>query len=548
MRVMLLLALGLLALAALPAGAQSAEGVEYGVEIDKKARGDLRDGKRFVTIQFRVRRLRDSQLVTSVGKEEVLVEEDGQRVRELEVDLPRAKKLTTVLALDVSGSMARQNKMEEAKKAALLFLDRLDPRADVGLILFDHRILVAERPAGAADPAKLRQHRERLRQFIRNAKPQGGTAYLDATVEAVKMLKGVKGRRVVVLMTDGVDMSSTKTLPETIKAATVGEVPVYTLGIGEPGKNDKVTTVLVLDRSGSMAEKASDDDNKSKIDALQEAAERFVDLMARRHGARTTLLAFSDTIDKPEPFTRDRDDLRRRIAGLKANGGTLLYDATFAGVETLEAGGAEGKRAVVVLTDGVDEAPGSRRSDQAVIDRAKELKVPLYMLGLGRPQEINEKVMKRMAAETGGEYYYAGSQKKLIEVFENLSIDLHDDGIDEKSLRELAEQTGGTYRHVRKIEELRFIYEQLADELQSTYTVTYPSRRQRLDGTARGIDVKLVRDGKLISTVGTVDDVVRGVAVPQADAMVYLAFLALLGVLLAVPAGLRRLYRVYGGT
>jgi VWFA-related protein len=355
----------------------------------------------------------------------------------------------------------------------------------------------------------------------------------------------------VVLMTDGMDTNSKTTLREAVAAAVTAEVPVYTLGIGEPGKNDPVTTVLVLDRSGSMLGKADDADEASKITALKRAAGRFVDLM--RPGARTTLLPFSSKIDRPESFTADKGALKKRVAALKAYGGTLLYDATYAGVETLvaaeelEGKKAVGKKAVVVMTDGKDEAPGSRRDDEAVIQRAKEEGIPLYFLGLGRREEIAEDVMKKMAKATGGDYYHAGTAEKLRELFESLSIELHDDGIDEKSLRALADETGGTYTHVSKVEELKFIYEKLADELQTTYKVTFASRRSSHDGTARGIDVSVVRRGVRVSSVGKVDDVARGIVVPQMSAAVYLGCLVLLGALLAFPGLLRRLSRGAGG-
>jgi VWFA-related protein len=536
---LLVAGLGLFTLVMMPGGgplpsavAQEAAPVEYGIEIDKNASSEIRDQKRFVTVDFRLRRLQDKVLITDIPKDEIVVEEDGVRVAELDIAPPRAQKLTVVLAMDISGSMARHGKMEAARQAALLFLDKLDSRAGAGLITFDHQIRVAEKPGNAPD------HRDRLRQLVQSAQPQGGTAYLNATVEAVKMLQGLDGRKVVVLMTDGVDMNSKVTLKEAIEAAQTAEVPVYTLGIGEPGRNDPVTTVLVLDRSGSMMGKADDGDAMRKIDALKGAASRFVELM--RPGAKTTLLPFSSQIDRPEAFTDKKEDLKQRIQGLKAQGGTLLYDATYAGVEALVAERLPGKKAVVVLTDGKDESPGSRRSDQAVIERAKEAGIPLYMLGLGRRHEIAEDVMKSMAKATGGDYYHAGSEHKLLEVFENLSIELHDDGIDEESLRSLADKTGGRYTHVSKIGELRFIYEKLADDLQKTYRVTFPSRRSTHDGTARGIDVKVMRGGRLLSTVGSVDDVARGVVVPQMDLAVYLGFLTGLCLLLAVPGLLRR--------
>src|SRR5262245_13658117 len=272
-----------------------------------------------------------------------------------------------------------------------------------------------------------------------------------------------------------------------------------------------------------MLDKADDGDRRSKLDALKRAATRFVDLM--RPNAKTTVLSFSDKVDSTEPFTNDRATLKGRINRLVGFGGTALYDATCAGAESLMAYDPPGRKAVLVLTDGRDESTGSRRSDDAVIERAREVKVPLYMLGLGRPDEINEPVMKKMAKETGGAYFHAGTEQKLLELFEDLSVRLHDDGIDEASLRKLAEETGGKYTHVKNIGDLQLIYERLADELQSTYEVTFKSRRTDHDGTARTIAVKVIRGGEVISEGGEASVVARGIVVPQMDYAVYLVFL-----------------------
>ena len=121
-----------------------------------------------------------------------------------------------------------------------------------------------------------------------------------------------------------------------------------------------------------------------------------------RPTAETTLLPFSSDIEKPQPFSTNKRR-EEQIMQLEPEGGTLLYDATFYGVETLAAARRPGKKAVVVLTDGVDESPGSRRTDEDVIEAAKAAGVPLYMLGLGRAGEINEPVMKKMAGATGGD-------------------------------------------------------------------------------------------------------------------------------------------------
>jgi VWFA-related protein len=493
----------------------------------------------YVTLQFKIVRP-DGQLADDVNPEEIRVEEDHRRVTDLKVQAPSAlETLTTILAIDISGSMTEHGKMDEAKRAAERFLDRLHGRADCGLILFDHELRVREPPAG--EPQQFVKHRDRLREFIRNARPGGGTAYLDATAKALAMLRGTKGRKAVVLLTDGVDLNSQRTPAEIIHLSQAAGVPVYTVGVGEPGKNEPVTTVLVLDHSDSMREPAETGSRISKINALHRAASRFVDLM--RPGARTTLMPFNHIIETPRPFTTDKVALKKRLQQLTPHGGTLLYDATYEAVQTLEAARPDGKKAIVVLTDGVDESPGSRHRVGEVIQRAREAGIPLHMLGLGRPGDLDEEVMKSMASETGGTYHHARNEQVLFEIFENLSIQLHDDGIDEAALRRLAEDTGGRYFHAKDLGQLQFIYEGLAEELQTTYTVTFPSLRQDYDGTSRDINISVWRKGAPVSTVLQEGYNVPGVVVPEMEPGVYLILLAVLGGLLFVPAALRRFSR-----
>ena len=58
---------------------------------------------------------------------------------------------------------------------------------------------------------------------------------------------------------------------------------------------------------------------------------------------------------------------------------------------------------------------------------------------------------------------------------------------------------GGKYIHVSEIDKLSFFYEKLAEELQQTYRVTFESNRASSDGTASGLDIKIVRDGQVLA-------------------------------------------------
>jgi VWFA-related protein len=541
------LALVCLLLVSFPAATQSPEGIAYRVEIlpgGVQTFYRTEKGKRtlHVSAQFRLTGKQDGKVVTDVARENIVVKEDGKPVASVEIFPPAIQNLTTVLAIDTSGSMKSkphggESKMEEARKAANTFLDRLDPRADTGLILFNHELHTIEALAG--DPNRMAAHRQRLRQRIASAVPRGGTAYLDATARAVEMLRNTRGRRAVLVLTDGQDMNSSRTLAQVIEQAQIAEVPVYTLGIGEPGKSEQVSSVLVLDHSGSMRDRASSSDQLRKIEALHQAASRFVDLI--RPNAQTTLLPFSSEVESPRPFSQDKEFLKRQIRDLKPSGRTKLYDAAFAGIETLVAENPRGRKAVVILTDGRDV--DSRRRPEAVIHRAQEAGIPLYTLGFGRPDDVQEDILREMAEQTGGTYHHADTQQRLFEIFEDLSIQLHDDGIDEEGLKKLANETGGKYFPARDVSKLQLLYAQLAEELQTTYTVIFPSWRSKDDGTARKVDISVERNGVRVSEVASADYVRPGLVVSEMSLWVYLPLLVILLGLIALPEGLRRLTR-----
>jgi VWFA-related protein len=531
-----------------PVSAQKADPLLYKVVKEGHVTQNTRErnGKPslVITIQFTIEEVATGHAATDIAKDEIIVEEDHRRVADLEIYQPRSlDPLTVVLVMDTSGSMAMDNKLTEAKRAARLLLDTLHENVDCGLILFDHQLRVVEPPAGSRE--RFVAHRQRLRQHIDAAQAIGGTAYLDATAKAVELLRGVHGRKAILLVTDGIDLNSTATLDDVKKLARAADVRVYTLGVGEPGQGTPVTTVLVLDTSGSMRQPADSNSKIPKIVALRQAAGRFVQLM--RPGARTELLPFNTDAKRPDNFnfTDNKQELKKRIERLRANGETALFDAIFNAVETLVAADVKGKRAIIALTDGIDNR--SRRRVDEAIEYARKSKIAVHMLGLGRPRELDQPVMERIAKETGGQYHHASNEEKLVQIFEDLSIELHDDGFDHDSLVDLASATGGRFYHARNARDLQLHYRELSEVLQSTYTVTFPSQRPSHDGTSRGIDIYVVRQGKPVSSVASFDYQVHGVVVPKMDRSIYLGLLGFLGILLVLPGGVRRLYRFYGG-
>lgn len=501
----------------------------------------------FINVRFTITLEGSAKLEDLAGADYKLkIEEDGHFMAERDVPRPKAvENLSAVLALDTSGSMKERNRMVQAKSAAQEFLKRLPGRADCGLILFDHEIRQPVLPP-AAD-------RGGLLQQIMAVEPRGGTAYLDAAFHGIGMLAKVSSGRekAVVVMTDGVDLNSQTPLGLVISEALKNKVRIYTIGIGEPGKQERVNTVLVLDRSGSMKPPADELDIVSKIQALHRAGKRFVEIMPSTGFA--TIIPFSTEVGRPKAFRNDRAELIKLIEELEPGGETALFDAVYAAIGTLEADGSPGKRAVVAMTDGVDNS--SRRRVEEVIERANEARIPLYLLGFGREGELDQKTMQRMAAATNGRYYHAKNQQALLDIFENLSIELHDDGIDELALKKLAGDTGGFYYPAKDVNQLKLILEQVSEQItQKRYDVTFKSRRQVNDGTARNVALKLVRRGEVVSNPaggkieGTEQVVttakggyqVHGVVVAELNHLVYLGILLVICLLIALPAMLSR--------
>jgi Ca-activated chloride channel family protein len=262
------------------------------------------------------------------------------------------------------------------------------------------------------------------------------------------------------------------------------------------GAAGPISTVLVIDRSGSM-------DENDKIDGAQDAARAFVEQM--RPGDQTELITFNQTARVAERFTGSQDELLRAIDDIDADGGTALYDSMIAGVDALK--NVSGRRALLLLTDGQDcresaicpDEYGSRRSLDQAVAYAEQQGQPVYVIGLG-DRDSDEQ-----------------------------------DGIDEGVLRTIAQGTSGEYFYAPSGDQLAELYRTLSAGLQQEYTLTYRSPRPFYDGTRR--DIRVSVGGGPAATGGYVE---RHLIDVRSDPRVgLLLLLPVLGALLA-PTLLRR--------
>ncbi len=133
------------------------------------------------------------------------------------------KPFTVAIMIDVSPSTAY--KIEEIQRAAMAFVDQLQPQDSVIVIEFDQRVNVL---------AKATNDREKIRNAIRKARFGGGTSLYNAVDQTLKKQLGkISGRKAIVLFTDGVDTTSDlslfrgRTFDSTIKDAEESDVMIF---------------------------------------------------------------------------------------------------------------------------------------------------------------------------------------------------------------------------------------------------------------------------------------------------------------------------------
>jgi hypothetical protein len=155
-----------------------------------------------------------------------------------------------------------------------------------------------------------------------------------------------------------------------------------------------VSVILALDSSGSM---------RTAAQTVIDAAKGFVS--AIRPKDALGVLMFADKSTLMQDLSLKREPAIEAIGQYKAIGGTALYDALGIPFERLKT--VEGRRAVVVVTDGRDEnnpgtAPGSVRTLDDVMRLQKESGAIVYAVGVGA------KVDSRAPRTTGARVGRAG--------------------------------------------------------------------------------------------------------------------------------------------
>jgi Ca-activated chloride channel family protein len=188
------------------------------------------------------------------------------------------------------------------------------------------------------------------------------------------------------------------------------DTSVVELDTFERDDSAPVSFAFLLDTSGSMQV-------ANKIETAKNAIRSII--RARKPGDDFALFAFSEGgVRLVADFSADPSRLLRDLYGLEASGKTALFDAV-AATPSKMVKGKNGKRAMVLLTDGVDNASEMNAARMAEI--LQQVSVPVYTVGLknGSFGRISDKVgeqlsvdnLKMLATSSGGKMFLLSGEE-----------------------------------------------------------------------------------------------------------------------------------------
>jgi len=229
---------------------------------DEGAQDDqpLKLGTQLVTVPFNVTD-RTNRYVNDLSKADLEVLEDNKPQEVFSFERQTELAITIAMLIDISGSEEYSLPMEKA--AGRRFFERvLRPRKDLGAVVtFEGEATLIQGLTG--DAPKLQRALDEIRIAVPAASVRGvggtppingdsragSTAIWDAVYSvSTDLLHREAGRRVIILITDGMDTSSTVKFRDAIQRTWRSEVIVYAIGIGDPafgvstGDLKKITT------------------------------------------------------------------------------------------------------------------------------------------------------------------------------------------------------------------------------------------------------------------------------------------------------------------
>jgi len=166
---------------------------------------------------------KDGNLVTDLTRDDFKIYENNveQKVLDFHVE---DRPIKMAILIDTSGSMV--DKIDEVHEAAGAFVENLREIDEALVIDFDENVFLIQ---------DLTMDVEALQEAILSTEPLGGTALYDALHAAYRKIGTFKGRKVIVVLSDGADTVSQFGFKRVLQEARTNSTMIYSIGLGIEG-------------------------------------------------------------------------------------------------------------------------------------------------------------------------------------------------------------------------------------------------------------------------------------------------------------------------
>ena len=255
-----------------------------------------------------------------------------------------------------------------------------------------------------------------------------------------------RGRATIIVSTTG-SRKAPRTLrywlrhtPIVLRIAALAAIIIALARPVEVNHEEETTTegidiVIAMDISGSMLAR---DFTPDRLSAAKQLATEFV---AERTGDRISVVAFAGEAFTQCPLTSDQASVGTMLSRLRSGvveDGTAIGNGLATAINRLRESGAKSK-VVILLTDGVNNR--GQISPIMAADIAQDLGIKVYTIGVGSRDkapmpaydpfgnmtyvmadvEIDEALLREIAAKTNGQYLRASDNKALKEIYAQIN-------------------------------------------------------------------------------------------------------------------------------
>jgi VWFA-related protein len=245
--------------------------------------------------------------------------------------------------------------------------------------------------------------------------------------------------------------------------------------------------VLLLDTSGSTV---------NFRQQFKLAAWRFLDALAPED--RVAVIQFNSKVKSLAGFSTDRKKTAYSIQIADGSGDTHLYEALNVALKELDKEGRKRRKAIVVMTDGVDTLLS--KSDHVLLQKVQTDEEAIAAIDAKASGALNAVLT---AADRQGVSIYplalpSGDPKRL-PLPSPVQIGVYSAA--RTRLQTLADRTGGRLNDIHGLDQMARLYSEVAAELRALYTVAYQARGDNArNGKWHEIKVEVVQPQLIVRT------------------------------------------------